>query len=514
MRLHWPVVLAVVGFLMLTLPALMDTDHQLKNLEPYPDGLLYTLSARSLSQGQPLALHFEDSTLPLRVPPVYSLYLTPFFLVWNAPSVFYVANVVLGVISLVVLYKILQHFQLSQFTATASLLLYLSHGWIFWLPALPMSENIVLPLLLMGIYGLLKRQERWGIAISALGFVGLLFTRYSVVLTTLTGLLLISAYLAKKANTFTRIVFGGVSLALVAVLYVYLKTQGMDLWLMIINTFNAIWTGNQFWGFNNLAANFAFYTQSLLGQSQRWLWWTIPFTSAAVVLSTIYGLWSYRNKFTAEVLGLCLLGLSVYPLLFVFYYPDLRYSFLIFPVLLIGTGFTLQTVWNRKKVIGMLLALTLLLSQIPQLTVLKTLVSANIFHTSTAWQYRAIQEFNTFAPTQDGEVLLITALPPHLVEAYQTTKYRVLPLSHSQEFMQKKQYIWGSDINYANLAETYQEWIAEGKTVYISNAYITHLQEVIADYEEYKEVFSFELVHEGCDQACNIYRLIVKNEQS
>jgi hypothetical protein len=110
----------------------------------------------------------------------------------------------------------------------------------------------------------------------------------------------------------------------------------------------------------------------------------------------------------------------------------------------------------------------------------------------------------------EEEVLIITALPPFLVDVYQTTSYRVLPMSPDQEFLSKKQYVWGDDINYADLRGTYREWLEEGRELYISNAYITHQQSVIEDYESYKESFEFEIMAEGCDQACNIYRLSLK----
>jgi hypothetical protein len=49
--------------------------------------------------------------------------------------------------------------------------------------------------------------------------------------------------------------------------------------------------------------------------------------------------------------------------------------------------------------------------------------------------------------------------------------------------------------------------INNGKTVYISNSYITHQQKVISDYEKFKKEFTFELVTTGCLDTCNIYKL-------
>ncbi len=144
-----------------------------------------------------------------------------------------------------------------------------------------------------------------------------------------------------------------------------------------------------------------------------------------------------------------------------------------------------------------------------QISLFKEIISFNVLHRSTAWQYQAIKQFDLYF-LDKSDVKIITALPPFLVDAYQETEYRVLPLSQSQEFLQKKELVWGTDVPYENLMEGYITWLKQSKRLFISNAYITHQQSVIEDYEAYKTQFDLELVSSGCLDACNIYELHLK----
>jgi len=49
--------------------------------------------------------------------------------------------------------------------------------------------------------------------------------------------------------------------------------------------------------------------------------------------------------------------------------------------------------------------------------------------------------------------------------------------------------------------------LENGETLYISNAYITHLKSVVEDFEEYKNQFELKPISSDCDQACNVYQL-------
>jgi hypothetical protein len=239
----------------------------------------------------------------------------------------------------------------------------------------------------------------------------------------------------------------------------------------------------------------------------------VPFTSIFYFLVFIgFGCFilikgTKNEKFTS--LSLLLLFIAQFPLLLIFYTFDSRY--IILTVALIATmigwafsRFSIKNLYLKLTLLGIFFTLHLM-GQIP---LFKQVVANNILHTSVGWQYEAVKNFDSyFSQNAERQPLLITALPPHLVASYQKQKYSLLPLSPDQEFLQKGEYVWGSTVPYDSLIDGYRMWLTDGKEIYITNAYITHQQSVIGDYEEYKRHFNFELVSEGCLSACNIYKL-------
>ena len=198
----------------------------------------------------------------------------------------------------------------------------------------------------------------------------------------------------------------------------------------------------------------------------------------------------------------------------IFYTVDERYLLLSIPIFIIAICLSIdaysQLVQKHLVVFFQIVCIVVALQLWSQKPLITQLFADSILHHSEAWQYQSIKQFDSYFKNQDSSAYLITSLPPMLVEAYQTTRYQALPLSTSQEFINKQEYIWGPDVPYSNLIEGYKEWLQEGRQVYISNAYITQQQSVITDYELYKNNFELEQVSEGCLSACNIYKLHLK----
>jgi hypothetical protein len=124
-------------------------DHVYLNLEPYPDGLLYAVSAQQLVTHHKLALQYRDAVLPFWTAPLYSVVLSLFYLFSIRIETFYAANLVLGALGVLCFGAALNRFGLSKGTVAATLLLYVSHFYVYWIVSLPMAEN--LSLLLMNV---------------------------------------------------------------------------------------------------------------------------------------------------------------------------------------------------------------------------------------------------------------------------------------------------------------------------------------------------------------------------
>src|SRR5258708_35150547 len=124
-RKYFPLILLSCLYVGLVATNIFSGHHQLFNLEPYPDGLLYTLSARNFSQGKGLQLVYRDTSLSPTIPLLYPIVLIVGYVIWNAPQFFYATNVLLGLASLVVLFFLVKRNTGSVLAATISSFAYL-----------------------------------------------------------------------------------------------------------------------------------------------------------------------------------------------------------------------------------------------------------------------------------------------------------------------------------------------------------------------------------------------------
>jgi hypothetical protein len=501
---YWLIALACGIFIFLTLPAIFDANHFFYNLEPYPDGLLYALSGRNLILSREFQLVYLQENTAIWTAPLYPLLLVIGYLFSTKIAAFYILNMVFQLINLVLLLLILEKTVSKTWIRALTVIVYLTHVVIFWLPTIPMSENLSLMLFMLMIYSYFETQKKRRLILLGLALAGLLLTRYAVfgvVLGGATTAILVWQRKNKKINSFAW----GLPLLFVGIFELILRLRGASLWSAIQRLLSS---DDPFFGTRFIWTNITAYAKMLFFSDGLFLWQHIGVSNVVFmglfVLACVY---FYRIGQFKTATILTVLFLSQLPLQLVFYLADARYLIYSIPLIALGIGWLMEA-WTEKRTILIPLVIFGIVVQLfMQQVFVKEIIANNLLGRSTAWQYEAVLQFNRIL---SDDSLIITALPPFLVDTYQTQHYRVLPLAYDQEFLQKKQYVWGKDINYQDLHSTYQAWLEEGKELYISNAYITHQQSVIEDYESYKESFEFELMAEGCDQACNIYRLSLK----
>ncbi|OGJ38664.1 MAG: hypothetical protein A2182_00040 [Candidatus Pacebacteria bacterium RIFOXYA1_FULL_38_18] len=505
LKTHWQIFLVGFVYLFLTLPALLDNNHFLYNLEPYPDGMLYALSGRNAVLGREFGLISAYSSIDHWVPPMYSWVLGAGYLLFGTTlGSFYFTNVLLQLTGLIFLYLILHKTTKHWFTTFLGLIIYLSHLVLIWLPTLPMGENLIVPLFLILIFSLFEKRQwlKYSLLFFSLG--GLFFTRYTTIGTVIAGLLILSIQLYPKLNKGWRlIIFSTIPMAVIA-FELLLRFRGIRIWGIIRSIVNG---NNLNFSLKFLLPNLMTYMQMLFWGKGWYLWLPIGISTAILTGLFLFAIYYFfrTKKFTKANL-LLFFFLAQLPVQLFFYVADARYLILTIPLIALGTSWLVDQEFSKRQWLFWFVVGGIFIQLFTQKTLLKEIIGNNLLGRSTAWQYESIQHFNQVLTKND---LLITALPPFLIDTYQNRDYRPLPLSQTQEFMQKKQYVWGEDIDYEELKLTYQTWLKAGRAIYISNAYITHQQSVINDYENYKEDFSFELISEGCEQACNIYRLTI-----
>lgn len=507
---------AVLGYLFLTLPAFFSSHHVLKNLEPYPDGLYYALGGRNAATGEGFALTYKDARLPLAIPLLYPFFLSLGYWLFSTPTTFYLMNLLLGVGTIFLIWRSIGRLSNQPLVVFFGMGLFLTNAVLFFLPSLAMTENLSLFFFTLALYGLLsKKLQRADLLCAVGGTIGLFLTHHASIsiVAVLAGWLVYSAFnLTKHLKHHKLAIWGGVGLVIVSA--VLFGGSFFDRFLSVLDEMGS--NQSVFFNFKYVAANIQEYLKISVGFPGAFLWLRTSLISPVVALlaiaAVIDSLRTQKNM--QRVFLLSTLFLSQFPPLLVFYVVDERYSlYTMLTAVLLSVLFFAEYAQKiaKKKILGAaLIAGAVLINILSQQTLFRQIISSNLLNASHAWQYEAIKSFDQFFAGQKGETqpaLLITALPPVLVDAYQTTDYQVLPLSPSQEFMQKKEPMWGTDVPYDDLMTGYEQWLSEGKKLYISNAYITHQQSVIADFEAYREKFRLTKVHSDCMDACALYQV-------
>jgi len=493
-----------------TLISLINDHHFLYNLEPYPDGLLYSLIGRNLALGRGLQLVYDEQVLKSLVPTFYPIILSLGYLFNSAPATYVFINTILGLVTIAFLYHLLVSLTKSIWLGLGGIVIYLSHAYLWLLPTLPMTENLSLCLFIICLWLLFKSHWR---LIEIIGFIlaltALALSRFAAIPTSLVLFLLLVTKILRQVSGRQRIIFLFLLSLSGLMITGGLRLMGLD-WLFIIKDFyinitKPIPSGH--FSFAYVKDNLISYSQICLGLKAKFLWYRWPLTSLVLSTATLLSLINIHIKKQIRW-GLFCLILAQFPLVLLLIGADARYLILLIPLLTIGTVLFWQMIsayLKRWQLFGLGSGLILLLL-IPQLPIFKQILTANFFHRTRAWQYEAILNFNNFFQHRPDSTL-ISALPPFLVDAYQTSAYSLLPMSQRQEFLAKKEYVWGKNINYDDLMAEYQQRLAGGGKLYISNAYITHQWEVVADYEKLKQQFKLTKVADGCQDACNIYQL-------
>ncbi len=496
-------------FAIVNLCIFLDKTHFAYNLEPYPDALLYALSARTIAVHHQSGLIYKDAHIETWVPQFYSWFLVPFYYISRHPLIFIVANILLSISSFLLFFKVAQNLFKNDEAVFFSLILLFTHAYVWWLPAFALTENMFFLIFVAAVYLVTASSKKSFIFFSTLAVVSV-FTRLASVLFSFC-IVLWGAYLHKdKFQNITKMVtwilvsfFAGGAL-LIRFPFFISNTK-----IFVTEALH----GGTFFNTHFIGNNVAFYVRTLFGLPTYFLWLTYPLTSPVIALTACIGIVILIKRRQRALVGVTILFFSLIPLLLLLHAHDARYVYYVIPVFTLICTYLYTFISTKNKKAAYVMAGILILAQIfSQLPLMLEILKTNVFHSSNGWQHIAVSEFDKVLTQKEERTFLITALPPFFVDAYQTGSYTVLPLSEHQEFIAKGQQAWGNEVPLSNLNSTYQQWLLQGKKLYISNAYITHQKSVIDDFEAYKKTFTLKPISEGCYSACNIYELQLRTE--
>lgn len=511
------------------------------NFEPYPDTFFYINPALSLVKGEGMYIIREGRTIVPNVPPLYSLVLAPVFLINSDPRMSYYLNVILAFASLFIFRAILRRLFTNRLIIYLLLALYTTNYFIYWVPTLIMAENLTLTLFLAAIFFLVSKVSKVNLAVTAFLIVAIYATKYANLPISIA---IVIVYLMKiifsesgGRKLYTAMSFLAASLGCFLLLAIFeWLVRGNNLLAPIMGNLSLIFKSvpnttsepqvsarSSWFGIEYTRKNLPLYINSLLGNPNRFLWDQTPLVPkmAAVLglIGLLVGVIRKKTRLFALSLSLPLFALIIFML--TFYSFDARYIYIAIPILLFGLGLFLnfladRIMPNKKILLNLLILVALSVYLFSNFTRIKSQISINLRYAETPWNYVAVLKTNEFFSSdkiKNGKKpVLISALPPLLVDYYSNGNYTLLPLAYQQEFRSFKEAIWGPN-DYSDFLKLYTKYLNEGFDMYVSRAGLGNEGYTNSDFNTIVKKFNTELVFPGCYDQCNIYSVKIKPDE-
>lgn len=512
-------VLGLVGFFFLAFKNPFSAHSIIPNLEPYPDTLYYATPAWNFVHGKGFTMSFVGHNVSIITPPLYSIYLIPFLSIFNDVRAFYFANMLLMLSSTILFFFICKKIfgkDLFGSLLTGFLGFFLvTNLYVYTLPTLLLAENITFFLTVYGIYLLISNFSKTKSVL--IGMVGILlvFVKFSnlPLFVALYFLYVIKTFKNKKDCAFFGVI-SAIFIILFSIYYFYSQSrEGSAL------NFLPVFSSNYF------TNHLTFYLKALFGGENIFLWFrdrmVVPVIGILTLLGMFLGFYNKESRKTAMQMFITVFLTIIF--MSFFYVVDTRYIFATYPAVLILAGLAivaLKNMTNPKIAILLMIIIIAFVLFVPNqgqkaeevmaMTLVKKTVG-NIRGNETAWYYVAISEFNKYFAQnhQNKDVYLGTFLPPFFVDFYANGNYKYLPLSKEQDFFSAKGGL-SEKLKIGSIDNFYTRFLDEGNLVYVSNVYVGNLQAWAKEFEALKTKFEFKLVHRGCLDSCNLYKLEIK----
>lgn len=537
-KFHFSLVIASMLFLLLLVKNPFSERTLIPNFEPFPDTFHYVTSARSFLAGFGLNLVREGRILAPNVPPLYSVTLVPLFAIYNDPRVFYFTNVILSLASLTLFYLIIKKIIKNIWIIGLVLFLYVTNYFLYWYPTLAMAENLILPLFLSAVFLLISPPTKLKTVFA--GFLAIAFyaTKYAAAPLTVIflfcyGLKILSAKQIKKDYSFMSLfIFSFLFGVLLFFGYEY-TAKGQNIFSPLVSFIAKIApkfpvgesqlpSGTPTFSMTYLATNLPQYLGAITGKPMKFLWDQTPIVPTIFAIPGLIGLLVglfYKNfRFLSAGLLFMLFGKILF--ISTFYSADARFIFPAIPTLLIGFALFLSFIFDflEKKQFKFLFytlffGLFIFYSAANAVR-FKNQTMLNLKYAETPWYYISVKKLNQYFTQglikDNKKPVVISALPPYLIDFYSNGNYTLLPLSSDQDFRNQKEIVWGSN-DYSDLPRLYAKYIQNGYPVYVAKYGLGNEGYLHNDYRKIEEKFQLTQVVSGCYELCNVYKLELKD---
>lgn len=540
--------LNLLTFLLLLCKNPFSERNLISNLEPYPDTIHYISPALSLIHGKGFNIEREGRTILPTVPFLYSAVLVPLFLIADDARVFYFTNVLIAMGGALLFYIFLKRITADRFIPLFILFLYVTNYFVYWYPNLAMAENLGLGLFMVSIFLLTSKVTTKNIMLAGILSISFYAAKYAYF--TLSAVFIV-AYSIKillageRLSSFFYQVFNRrnyrallmfaccLAISLIAFFLVEYLIRGIVVFEkiqylldpLIGNAEEAVNPSsvNSWFSYTYFDKNFQIYSSAVMGNSMRFLWDFTPLLAGYLAMLSWIGLVAGIVIKKYRVVASYLVLSIVVPIIFLstFYVADARYIFNTIPALLGGFAILLNILFEfmtRKKLRNLFYTLLILMFVFygaASFMRIKYQIVLNLKYAETPWNYLAVKTFNQFFENKsvidERKPILVTALQPFYIDYFSNKKYKLLPLSKDQEFTNNSATVWG-DEEYSDFIKIYQKYLDEDRELFVTNASLGNEGYLYLGYNLIKDNFNLELVHSGCLDTCNIYKLNQKQE--
>ena len=506
----------IVIFVVLAYKSPYSDRTLISNLEPYPDTLYYSTPAWNVVHGKPFSMTFNNYTIKLETPPLYSIYLIPFFVVTGDVRSYYYANLLLAIATIIIFIKAMR----ILFSGVYSVILvsflgflYVTNYSMYTLPSLLMAENLSLFLVSVGIYLLVAKPSSKTAIFSPI-------TSSCLVLTKLSNIpfaIVICLFLALKhlKNKKLLSIFLSTFLLCAGVSLIYFYSSHF------LEGHKNLSEGSSF-SMLNIKSRFTFYSKAIMGQRTTFLWiherFILPIISILAGMGLFVGALHKKYRFMTICIVMCVASLLVF--MSGFQWVESRYIFIAYPFILIAVGVLLHGISHIKYsrfIVGSVIVLVIMqliafkntgyIHNQRGIITFKKQIGLNFKYSETPWNYKAVEHFNSyFSANRKNKPILATFLPPFYINYFSKKTYEYAPLSIYQEFFWMPKGL-GHQMGIGSIESYLEKKFAGGQEVYLSNAYVGNLVEWSDELEKLKKKFNAKRVSTGCLDTCSIYRL-------
>lgn len=523
---------ALIIFTLLLARDPFSTRTLIPNLEPYPDTFHYIVPARNFAIGEGYSLSRGYGEIQINVPPLYSLTLIPLYLINSDPRMFYAANVVFALASLYLLFLILKKVVKNRWVIGLTMFIYATSYYFYWYPQWAMAENLLIPLFLAGVYLLLNKVTNRNILFAALLTISFYATKYSAAPLALVYTFIYSIKILVEEKGLSRKNF--LYPLLLVVFYIPLQlfigsyssvNHFRDFLNIVASVFPnvvregvggaGVDTSSQIFSAQHFSTNFPRYVRATLGSGERFLWNFRPMLPKYIAIFAYLGFLVGLLRKNTRLFSLSLIFVLIVQILFAstFYAYDLRFIFIVLPILIIGFSLFLSGSYRflQKRGLKVVFYLGIIFLFIfyfyNNALRLKDQVVINLKYAETPWTYISVLRLNEYFDNgRENKPYVISPLPPYYFDYFSNENYKLLPLSSEQEFRKSRELIWGPG-DYSDLHRLYEQKLEQGNKLYVSTYGLGVEGYLHGAFNRLQEDFVLNEVYSKCHDLCKLYEV-------